>query len=98
MSDETFERFRRKLADVVTVAINEGKKLSVLAGVAEPTYCPIGCHPKSTSMQPFPFQGALLFAIRAGDACAFMAGFDGRPIHKVSPYFELGCLYRSRFP
>ncbi len=38
MADETFERFRRKLADVVTVAINRG--LEVGKGKH---FCPLGC-------------------------------------------------------
>jgi hypothetical protein len=100
VSDETFERFRRKLADVVTVAINEGKRVSVVSDC----HCPLGCHPSAKSSIPFAKDGADMFGISGDDALSFIRGFTSRtdreewPQYDRGSYYELGRLYGWRFP
>lgn len=91
--DTVLERFRRKLADVVTVAINSGKRVS-----AERQYChsPLGCHPGAPFPHPTSGEVSEAFGIADVDAYRFILGFSG--IAHTSPYAELGRLYRARFP
>jgi hypothetical protein len=95
--DETFERFRRTLADAVTVAINSGKR------VGADHYCPIACFGETNQCKPpagFVRQ-FLTFQLPNGAPTVFTEGFDGHEMTSyrgVDSYYRLGQLYRARFP
>lgn len=103
--DETFTKFRRKLEDVVTVAISNGRKVTAdvnrwfgRQGEAN-CGCPLGCffpEPDIGELAPLPNSVSGAAGISEEDAWQFIFGFG----HGVSsgPYFELGRLYRERFP
>ncbi len=94
--DETFTRFRRKLEDQVTWAINNGRVIG-----KRKSYCPLGA-----SWPECPQSGghsvtnpASWFGIEGGDAWAFADGYDDVCCRNhQSPYYALGQLYRKRFP
>lgn len=103
--DEVFTRFRRKLEDAVTVAINSGTRV----GRKFTDHCPLGC----VGGQFFPVSHrpgggvARLLAPWIAESpsmapTSFAEGFDGLPCTHVNdetlPYYLLGLLYRARFP
>lgn len=91
-----FMRFRRRLADFVTVAINSGERV----GAANGCRCPAGCHPRASARKPAPFVFARLFRIPDDAAVAFAWAFDGTPCEEwllFPQYADLGRLYRNRF-
>jgi len=95
-SDPTYDIFRRKLADVVLVAINSGVKVG---REPESTSCPLGCGTK-TQRHPIAVIAAQCWGISLADAASFIVGFDGiGAIHcRQGPYYELGRAYGKRFP
>lgn len=99
--DAVFVAFRRKLADVVTVAINEGKRVGMGDGSC---CCPLGTHPEAVAAYPFATPAAEPFAITSDDAFAFIRGFSNATreapytAYDSGPYYDLGRLYRTRFP
>lgn len=99
--DEVFTRFRRKLEDAVTVAINSGKRVRRVRGFS----CPLGTAMRGVFDRPWPKPAASAWNIAPGDAADFAGGFDGDPTAYIEdggngsgPYYELGKLYRARFP
>ena len=87
MSDPVFEKFRRKLADAVTIVINSGERVSASNARC---LCPLGCLPEEKERRP-----CYLF----GPFAEFTAGFDAVGSAGLFPeYKALGRLYRSRFP
>ena len=75
--DAAFVRFRRKLEDVVTQALNmDGYIRAQVSARDISKHCPLG------------------------QAAAFIGGFDDSgPVDAESrPYYQLGKLYRARFP
>lgn len=97
--DETFTRFRRNLEDGVMVALDRGVpiKRDVPGGEA---CCPLGA-PAGTGRifsRPGKYWASDKWSIAPDDAEAFANGFDGLPAWFASPYYELGQLYRARFP
>lgn len=93
---ETFNRFRRKLEDLVTVAINSNKKVSASN---QDCYCPMGCHPDSNHRRTGFWNASDIFGISRDAAQAFGQAFDcGVTGSYYTPYAELGRLYRARFP
>ena len=101
--DPVFVAFRRKLADVVTVAINSGKPVGQTNQDPD-CCCPLGSHPDAEADYPFASHAANLFAIDSDDAFAFIRGYSQavRDDHYKAvdrgPYYDLGRLYRARFP
>lgn len=107
--DEAFERFRRKLADVVTVAINGGRRVTsdsrkwfALGGGFG---CPLGCvftdaqvADANYRLAPVAGMAAGPWGLTIGEAMEFMIGFGDCGNIAPTPYFELGRLYRERFP
>jgi len=92
--DPVFVAFRRKLADVVTVAINSGKRV----GISTEFSCPLGCHPEEEGVvsRPCSWYACKLFVIDESDVLEFARGFDCAM--GTGPYAELGRLYCARFP
>lgn len=101
--DETFTRFRRKLEDAVTVAINSGKAVVPMDYDRKKTdtFCPLGCWPGVSSRRPFAGHAAKAGVASQDDCFAFLRGFEGSDDADQcggdSPYFQLGKLYRERF-
>jgi hypothetical protein len=93
-ADATFEAFRRKLADAVTIAINSGVPVSSHDYVG--CCCPIGCLPGNRARPPAQqvanSAGAPLWGLNA-----FMGAFD-KGIDSGCVYSALGLAYRKRFP
>ena len=90
----TFEEFRAKLADVVTVAINRGTRVSV----DFVDCCPLGCWPGVGDRKPSPIFASLIVGILDHQASYFACGFDGHPVGDESnKFYQLGRLYRERF-
>lgn len=101
--DETFTRFRRKLEDAVTVAINSGRVVAPSEMGRPDTCCPFACITGGT----YPPPGAIRYrmpelTLPNMAPSAFTDGFDGYELvyehSDVRPYYELGRLYRARFP
>ena len=97
VGDETFTRFRRKLEDRVTWAINTGRTVG-----KDLPFCPLGasCPSVSESAGHAVTTPAGFLGISGADAWAFADGYDGsrRGPRCSWPYYELGKLYRKRFP
>jgi hypothetical protein len=103
---DTFMRFRRKLEDAVLVAINSGRRVTSERYRLEPdSCCPIGC--LSIAGAAYPPAGNLRYAMPQLEfppmaPTAFANGFDGHKFDSTwpsnRPYYELGKLYRARFP
>lgn len=102
--DETFTRFRRKLEDAVTVAINSGQVTLLSVTKSERTHCPMGCLPEANFRNGTPpaMSACTAWEIEKHQALAFQIGFDGEPYTDFGgdslAYFRLGQLYRARFP
>lgn len=97
MADETFERFRRKLADVVLEAIEAGFRVRSTASQGDGNHCPLACHPRITGNLCGGLESAKAFDISPENAWNFMRGFDIGDL-SGDPYTKLGRLYRERFP
>jgi hypothetical protein len=99
--DETFTRFRRKLEDVVTVAINSGRRVGQPANNTDDFCCPLGCLSKDLHY-PSPIRAAGLYDMRGyeHELSDFVQAFDigDAEGERPGPYFKLGMLYRARFP
>lgn len=105
MSAMTFDEFRRKLADSVTVAINSGVLVSASKRNA---CCPLGCLPGMVEIYEAEFGGAKdrtppsWLAAKVGvdqsGALQFLTAFSQRNYDGTCEYAELGRLYRERFP
>jgi hypothetical protein len=92
--DETFTRFRRKLEDVVTGGIVKGKNVSADTLGA---WCPLGCAEPLLARRPGAVCAYQAFGIDEEAARQFIRGFECVPDGRGS-YYELGKLYRARFP
>jgi hypothetical protein len=107
--DETFERFRRKLGDETLRAINSGKHIGNhkhcplgcvsfrVTNNARPS------HPTVSFLLNAPGVPAEILAPTEVELRQFAMGFDDGGAYAGSvpphgPYFELGKLYRARFP
>lgn len=109
--DETFTRFRRKLEDAVLFAINNGKRVGKAHYC--PLGCvPHGGGPESSG-PAHPTVSYLLYnttgvpleitAPTEIELRQFALGFDDGGAYEgtvpaVGPYYQLGRLYRERFP
>ncbi len=102
----SFEKFRRKLADVVTVAINGGRKVTsnhIRWSNGSSTGCPLGCIftdydiTAHGSVCPVASTAAKAFDILCEDANAFINGFSNLG-GSDNPYYKLGRIYNKRFP
>ena len=103
---DVFTRFRRALEDGVMYAINvRGKRVSASPGGC----CPVGVMGPLMAPNPRPsyVQMNLVYPQGVREAQedqlgAFMDGFDGRLTRNepkdTHPFYELGKLYRKRFP
>lgn len=109
--DETFERFRRRLADVVTLRINEGRVVTAEQkrwwSFGEGCGCPLGCifddaevnsSVNHARLAPTTYEAASAFGIKQDDSGKFICGFAEVRGVSGGPYFELGQLYAERFP
>lgn len=99
--DETFERFRRKLADVTLAALNDGGPPISSDGARGHHWmqcrCPLGCLFDAGNRRPGDETAAKAFGIRTEDALDFINAFDGNDAG-AGPYAELGAAYAKRFP
>lgn len=102
--DQEFTRFRRKLEDVVTVAINSGKVVKADRPlVNNDFYCPVGCFPGATFVTPawLGSAGTAVDYLTESNFNMFMAAFDQETFlttYAGNPYYDLGRIYRARFP
>jgi hypothetical protein len=98
--DTTFRRFASKIADAVTVAINDGVKIGENHRRCR---CPLGCFTLGTKItHPDPWFVTL--PVEQFPAVAFGQGFDGLQLDcdedidgDMSAYHALGLAYRRRF-
>ena len=90
----TFEEFRVKLADYVTVAINSRKTV----GHRYYDHCPLGCWPTIGAASPGGVTASGAIGIPEKDAWQFISGFDrGFTTNRGNRFYKLGRLYRERF-
>jgi hypothetical protein len=91
---KAFEQFRRELADVCTVFINNTGETIGHSGLD--CRCPLGV--LTLAYHPGHLSAATAWGITPAEAAEFMAGFDGlRLSWDDSKYYRLGKLYRERF-
>lgn len=97
--DKRFRELAAKLADVVTVAINNGVVVRPLGKTnGRVCRCPLGCLP---DVRPFPPAGEanVAWGCTEDEATSFIEGFEGGPYLPAlkMAFYQLGRAYRSRF-
>jgi len=98
--DQAFRKFAAKIADAVTVAINNGVSIGTKRGCR----CPLGCITRVTQPNQCEFshdrRGSRL-GWRNNHVSAFYVGFEGWKPTAVGrhdrAYYQLGLAYRARF-
>ena len=98
--DPAFTKFRKKLEDLVTQKINNGRTIghdAHLWATRKDYSCPLGCA-SDYIMAPLGSTASDLFDIETARAWNFIVGFGTGGGNNSCPYYRLGQLYRARFP